>query len=77
MKLSPPLRKKKKKTWIFVICWPITLSLWIRKVVECFKWRLIDHISRNMEDSGADGDMNLEGQTQEVAEMNIGVWPRD
>jgi hypothetical protein len=32
------------------------LGLW--KMMECFKWGLVYHTSRNMKDSGAEGDLN-------------------
>ena len=35
-----------------------TLGLWIRKAVDFFKCCLMGHPSRNMEDSGAEGDLN-------------------
>jgi hypothetical protein len=38
-----------------------TLVLWIWKTVECFKWDLMDHPSRNMEDIGAEADLNCGG----------------
>lgn len=34
-----------------------TLGLWIVKGVECFKWDLVDQISRSMEDNGFEGDL--------------------
>jgi hypothetical protein len=37
------------------------LGLWIRKAVECFRWGLMGHISRNIEDSSAKGDLNFGG----------------
>jgi hypothetical protein len=33
-------------------------GMWIRKAVECFKWGLMGHPRKNMEDSGAEGDLN-------------------
>ena len=39
-----------------------------------FKWGS----SRNMEDSGAEGDLNCGGPGQQVSEeKNITVWPRN
>ena len=32
------------------------LALW--KTEECFKWGLMSHTSKSMEDSGAAGDLN-------------------
>jgi hypothetical protein len=34
------------------------LGLWIRNIVEYFKWGLLGHTSRNMEDSGIDDNLN-------------------
>jgi hypothetical protein len=34
------------------------LGLWIWKVMECFKWGLMDYPSRNMEDFVAESDLN-------------------
>ena len=46
--------------------------------MQCFKWGLMDHPSRNMEDTGVEGDLNCRGLTQEVSEKkNISIWPRD
>ena len=59
-----------ERTWI--------LGLWIWKAVECFKWGLMDHPSRNMEDFGAETDLNCVDLVQEVsAEKNVNMWPRD
>jgi hypothetical protein len=30
-----------------------TLGLWLKKVLECSKWGLMNHINKNMEDGGA------------------------
>ena len=38
-----------------------TLGFWIWKAVECFKWGLMGHPSRNMEDSGAEDDLSCGG----------------
>ena len=32
------------------------MRIW--KVMGCFKWNLMNHHSRNMEDFGAEGDLN-------------------
>jgi hypothetical protein len=56
----------------------LTLGLWIRKTVECFKCYLMGHPSRNMEDSGAEGDLNCGGLAQEVSEeKNFSLLPRN
>ena len=34
------------------------LKLWVIKAVECFKWGLVGHPSKNMEDSGAEGHLD-------------------
>jgi hypothetical protein len=34
------------------------LRLWIWKAMECFEWDSMGHPSRNMEDIGAEGDLN-------------------
>jgi hypothetical protein len=48
------------------------------KVVKCFKWGLLDHTSRNMENSGAEGDLNCEGPAQGVSEeKSINICPGD
>jgi hypothetical protein len=53
------------------------LRLWIRKAMGCFNQGLMDHNSRNMEDSGAEGDLNCGGLAQEDSEKNFSMWPRD
>ena len=35
-----------------------TLGLWVRKGVGHFKWDLMGHPTRSMEDSGSEGDLN-------------------
>jgi hypothetical protein len=34
------------------------LGLWIWRAMECFKWGLMGHPSRNMEDGGFENDLN-------------------
>ena len=46
-------------TWIW--------GVWIKKAVECFKWGLVGHPSRNIEDTGAEGELNSGGLAQEVS----------
>ena len=45
--------------------------------MECFKWGLMGHPSRSMEDSGAEGDLNYGGLAQEISEKNFSTLPRD
>jgi hypothetical protein len=48
------------------------------KAVECFKWDLMGHPSRDMEDFVGESDLNCAGLAQEVSvEKNFIVWPRD
>ena len=42
--------------WIF--------ELQMRKTVECFKWDLMHHLNRSMEDIGAGGDLKCGGLAQ-------------
>lgn len=35
-----------------------TLVIWVMKAMECFKHCIKGHNNRNMEDSGAKGDLN-------------------
>jgi hypothetical protein len=44
-------------------------EFWIRKSVELFKWALMGHPCRIMENSGADSNLNCEGLDQEVSEV--------
>ena len=41
-------------------------GLWIWKDMECFKWDLMGHSSRNMENIGAEGDLNSEDFSYDV-----------
>ena len=47
--------------------------------MECFKWGLIGHPSRDMEDSSDEGDFNYVGLlTPEVSmEKNVSMWFTD
>ena len=46
--------------------------------MECFKWGLIGHPSRNMEDSSSAGELNCEVLAQAVSEeKNFNMLPRD
>ena len=49
----------------------LTWGLWIRKAVECLKFCIMSHSSRNMEDSGAEYDLNCGFLDQEVPEEKI------
>lgn len=43
---------------VFLLGAVCDLVLWVRKAVECFKHCLVGHISRSMEDNGAENDLN-------------------
>ena len=46
--------------------------------MECFKWGLMGHPSRNMEDFVTESDLNCVDLAQEVSEeKNFSVWLRD
>ena len=54
------------------------MVLWVGKTAECFKHCLMGHPSRNMEDSGAENDLNCGGMAQEASEeKNFSMLPRD
>ena len=40
-----------------------TLGAWFRKAVECFKCCFMGHTSRNMENNGAEDNLNYEDLT--------------
>jgi hypothetical protein len=52
-----------------------TLGLWVWEAMECFKWSLMSHPSRNLEDHSAEGDLNCVGLlAQEVSmEKNVSM----
>lgn len=52
-------------------------GLWIRKAVECFKGELMSYPSRNIEDIGAEGELNCGGLAQEVSKKNSSMLPRN
>jgi hypothetical protein len=53
-------------------------GLWIWKATECLKWGLMGCFISNMEDVGAEGDLNRGGLAQEVLEdRSISMGPRD
>ena len=46
--------------------------------VECFKWGLMSHPTRNMEDFVADSNLNCEELAQDVSmERYFRMWPKD
>ena len=46
--------------------------------MECFKWGLMDHPSRNMEDFVSESDLKCADLAQEVSvEKNFSMWHRD
>jgi hypothetical protein len=53
-----------------------TWGLWVWKAVECFKWGLMSHPSRNMENFVAESNLNCADQAQEVSEKNFSTWPK-
>jgi hypothetical protein len=60
-------------TLLFETMW--IWGLWIWKAVECFKWCVVGHPSRNMEDFVAGSNMNL---AQEISkEKNFRMWHKD
>ena len=54
-----------ERMWIF--------GLWIWNTVDCFKWGLMGHPSRNMEDFVAGSDLNSEDLIQEVSVENFNM----
>jgi hypothetical protein len=53
-------------------------GMWIWKAVECFKWGLMSHPTRNMEDFIVESDLICAKLAQEVSmERNFRMWPRD
>jgi hypothetical protein len=54
------------------------LGLWIWNAVECFKWGLMDHSSRNMEDLVAGSNLNCVDLAQEISKgKNFRMWHKD
>lgn len=43
--------------------------------MECFKWSLRGHTSRNIEYSSAEGDLDSGGLTREISEKNFSMLP--
>ena len=59
-----------ERMWIF--------GLWIWNSVECFKWGLMGHPSRNMEDFVAGSNLNCVDLAQEISkEKNFRMWHKD
>jgi hypothetical protein len=54
-----------KRLWI--------LELWIWKAVECFKWGLMSHPSKNMKDFVAKSNLNYAEIPQEISEENFSM----
>jgi hypothetical protein len=54
------------------------LGLWIWNTVECFKWGLIGHPSRNMEDFVAGSNLNCVDLAQVISkDNNFRMWHKD
>ena len=54
------------------------MNLWIWKAAECFKWVLVGHPSRNMENFVAGGDLICGSLALEASEeKNFNMWPRE
>ena len=46
--------------------------------MELFKWGLMKHTSRTIEDIGAEGDLNYADMAQNVSVVNnFSIWPRE
>lgn len=45
------------------------MGAWIRKAVECFKWGLLGHTSRTIEERGAEVDLNYVSLDQDISEV--------
>jgi hypothetical protein len=50
------------------------LGLWIWKAIECFKWDLMGHSSRNMEDIGTEDDVNCGDSSYDVLVKNVAAF---
>jgi hypothetical protein len=68
------------KLFLFGGMW--ILALW--KTVGCFKWELLGHPNKSMEDSGAEGDLNSGAgvgggwlKKFQRRKKNSGMLPRD
>ena len=61
---------------LFERMWILGLRIW--KAVECFKWGLMGHPSRNMEDFVAGSDLNCVDLAQEISkEKNFRMCHKD
>ena len=47
-----------------------TLGICIMTLAEHYRWGLLGHTNRSIEDKGADGDLNYGGLAQEISEVN-------
>ena len=45
--------------------------------MECFKWSLMGHTSRSIENSGAEGDLNCGASIKRFSEKNFSMLLRD
>jgi hypothetical protein len=52
-------------------------GLWIWKAVECFKWSLMGHPSRDMEDFVPGNNLNCVDLAQEISKKNFIIWHKD
>ena len=55
----------------------LTLGVWVRKAVECFKHFLMGHNTGSMEDNGVDNDLVYVELAQEISENNFSILPRN
>ena len=58
-----------ERMWIF--------GLWIWNSVEYFKWGLMGHPSRNMEDFVAGSNLNYVDLAREISKENFRMWHKD
>jgi hypothetical protein len=63
--------------FLFGRMWIWELRIW--KVMKCFKWGLMSHTSRNMEDFVAVNDLNCAvlAQERECSVEKLSMWPKD
>jgi hypothetical protein len=50
-------------------------GLWIWKAMGCFKWYLMNHPNRNMEDFVAESNLNCADLAQVFSEEDFSMWP--
>jgi hypothetical protein len=60
---------------LFERMWILELRIW--NTVECFKWGLMGHPSRNMEDFVAGSNLNCVDLAQEISKKNFRMWHKD